>query len=131
VGVSKVVKNMTEAEIKASLDGYKAGKVTVKEDMSAKGGMKFYSDAQCSKQTGEMKAFYTFRFGNIVLGDDGKEAWEIDKIIGKKKKKVYAMLRFVNGDRVTISGATKTNDGSSPEKRKNHFDPDWQGCVRK
>jgi len=105
--------------------------VTVTEDMSAKGGMQFYSDDKCTKQTKEIKAFYTFKFGNIMLGDDGKEAWEIDKVIGKKKKKVYAMLRFVNADRVIISGATKTHDGSSPEKRKNHFDASWEGCVRK
>ncbi len=106
-------------------------KVTITEEMSAKGGMQFFSDDQCTKPTKEIKAFYTFTFGNIVLGDDGKEAWEIDKVIGKKKKKVYAMLRFVDGDRVIISGATKEHDGSSPEKRKNHFDPKWKGCVRK
>ncbi len=106
-------------------------RVTIKEDLSAKGGMQFYSDDKCTQPTHDMKAFYTFKFGNIALGDDGKEAWEIDKVIGKKKKKVYAMLRFVNGDRVIISGATKEHDGSTPEKRKNHFDPKWEGCVRK
>jgi hypothetical protein len=105
--------------------------VTVTEDMSAKGGMQFYSDDKCSKQTKAIKAFYTFKFGTIMLGDDGKEAWEIDKVIGKKKKKVYAMLRFVNADRVIISGATKIHDGSSTEKRKDHFDASWEGCVRK
>jgi hypothetical protein len=105
--------------------------VTVSEDMSAKGGMQFFSDDKCTKQTKEIKAFYTFKFGNIVLGDDGKEAWEIDKVIGKKKKKVYAMLRFVDANRVIISGATKVQDGSSTDKRKNHFDASWEGCVRK
>ncbi len=105
--------------------------VTVKADMSAKGGMQFYSDNQCTKQTKEIKAFYTFKFGNIMLGDDAKEAWEIDKVIGKKKKKVYAMLRFVNADRVIISAPTKEHDGSTPAKRKNHFEASWEGCVRK
>jgi hypothetical protein len=105
--------------------------VTVTEDMRAEGGMQFYSDDKCTKQTKEIKAFYTFKFGNIVLGDDGKEAWEIDKVIGKKKKKVYAMLRVVNGDIVMISAPTKENDGSTPEKRKNHFDASWEGCIRK
>jgi len=106
-------------------------KVTITEGLHAKGGMQFYSDRQCTKKTDEMKAFYTFKFGNIVLGDDGKEAWEIDKVIGKKKKKVFAMLRFIDGNTVIISGQTDTHDGSSPSKRKNHFDPKWQGCTRK
>jgi len=105
--------------------------VTVNPDLSAQGGMKFYSDEQCTKQTKAINRAYTFKFGNIVLGDDGKEAWEVDKEIGKQKKKVYAMLRFVNADRVIISGATKEHDGSTPQKRKNHFDPAWEGCVRK
>jgi|GEM_PF-2496692 len=105
--------------------------VTVTDDMRAKGGMQFYGDDTCTKQTKEIKAFYTFKFGNIVLGDDGKEAWEIDKVIGKKKKKVYAMLRFVDANRVIISGATKVQDGSSVDKRKNHFDVSWEGCIRK
>ncbi len=105
-------------------------KVTVTEDMHAKGGMQFYSDDKCTKQTKEIKAFYTFTFGKVTKGDDGKEAWEIDKVIGKKKKKVYAMLRFAEANRVIISGATKTHDGSSPEKRKNHFDASWEGCTK-
>ncbi len=105
--------------------------VVVKEDMSANGHMEFYSDANCTNQTKTIKAAYTFRFGNIVLGDDGKEAWEIDKVIGEKKKKVYAMLRFKDGDTVVISAPTETNDGTSPEKRKNHFDAKWEGCKRK
>jgi hypothetical protein len=105
--------------------------VTIQKDLSAKGGMQFFSDDKCTKPTREIKAFYTFKFGNIVLGDDGKEAWEIDKVIGKKKKKVYAMIRFVDHDRVLVSGATKEHDCSSLEKRKNHFDPKWKGCTRK
>jgi len=105
--------------------------VTVTDDMRAKGGMQFYSDDTCTKQTKEIKAFYTFTFGKITKGDDGKEAWEIDKVIGKKKKKVYAMLRFVDANRVIISGATKVQDGSSTDKRKNHFDASWEGCIRK
>jgi len=105
--------------------------VTVNPDLSAQGGMQFYSDDKCTHQTKAINRAYTFKFGNIVLGDDGKEAWEVDKEIGKKKQKVYAMLRFVNGDKVIISGATKEHDGSTPEKRKNHFDPSWEGCVRK
>jgi hypothetical protein len=105
--------------------------VAIQKDLSAKGGMQFFSDDKCTKPTREIKAFYTFKFGKIVVGDDGKKAWEVDKIIGKKKKKVYAMLRFVDGDRVLISGVTKEHDGSSPKKRKNHFAPKWKGCTRK
>ncbi len=104
--------------------------VVIKDDMSAKGYMEFFSDDKCTKQTKKINAFYTFKIGNIVLGDDGKEAWEIDKVIGKNKKKVYAMIRFKDPDTIVVSAPTKTNDGSSPEKRKNHFDAKWGGCKR-
>jgi len=38
------------------------------------------------------------------------------------------MLRFVDANRVIISGETKTHDGSSTTKRKNHFDASWGGA---
>ncbi len=105
--------------------------VKVKSDMSASGGMQFFSDAKCTHKTKEIKRSYTFKFGDIVLGDDGKEAWQVDKVIGKKKKKIYAMIRFLDADRVVVSAETKERKGLTPESRKNHFDAKWEGCVRK
>ncbi len=105
-------------------------RVVITKDLHAKGAMKFYSDSNCTKQVGEKRATYTFTFGKLTKGDDGKEAWEVNKLLGKKKKKMFAMIRFLDQNRVVVAAPTKTNDGSTPEKRKNHFEASWKGCVK-
>lgn len=105
-------------------------KVVITKDLHAKGGMQFFSDSNCTKQTGEKKASYTFTFGKIAKGDDGKDAWEVNKLLGKQKKKMFVLIRFLDDKHVVVAAPTKTNDGTTPEKRKNHFEASWKGCVK-
>ncbi len=105
--------------------------VKISKDLSAKGWMKIYADKDCKKLIKEMKNSYTFKIGGLTLGDDNKEAWEVDKLLGKKKKPMFTMIRFIEPNRVVVAGATKERDGTTKEKRKNHFDASWVGCVKK
>ena len=110
---------------------WESKEVNINKDLSAKGWMKIYSDKDCTKLVKEMKNNYTFKVGAIGVGDDGKEAWEVDKLLGKKKKPMFTMIRFIEPNRVVVAAATKDNDGTSKEKRKNHFEASWVGCTKK
>jgi len=104
--------------------------VKINKDLTASGWMKIYADKNCTKLTKEIKNKYSFKIGAITLGDDNKEAWEVDKLIGKKKKPMFTMIRFLEPNRVVVAAPTKTNDGSTKEKRKNHFESSWSGCIK-
>jgi len=105
--------------------------VTIDNNLTAKGWMKIYADKECKKLIKEIKNNYTFKVGSLTLGDDNKEAWEVDKLLGEEKKPVYTMVRFVAPNKVLVAGATKSNDGSTPQKRKNHFEDWWPPCLKK
>ena len=105
-------------------------RVEINDKLFAKGNMSFYSDANCTKKVKEINRNYTFDFGEITLGSDGKEAWEVDKLIGKEKKPMYTMIRFLGANRVLVADATKQNDGTTKKRRKNYFNPKAPGCQR-
>ena len=104
--------------------------VKIDKDLNAQGWMKIYADKDCKKLVKEMKNKYTFNVGAITVGDDGKEAWEVDKLVGPKKIPVYAMIRFLEPNRVVVSAPSKGRDGKTKETRKNHFDSTWAGCKK-
>ncbi len=110
---------------------WESKEVKINKDLSAKGWMKIYSDKDCTKLVKEMKNSYTFKVGALTLGDDKKEAWEVDKLLGKKKKPMFTMIRFIEPNRVVVAAATKKNDGTTKERRKNHFEDSWSGCIKK
>jgi len=104
--------------------------VKINKDLSAKGWMKIYADKDCKKLIKEMKNSYSFKVGTLSVGDDGKEAWEVDKLIGPKKMPIYTMIRFLEPNRVVVAAPSKGHNGKSKETRKNHFDSAWVGCVK-
>ena len=110
---------------------WESKEVKINKDLSASGWMKIYSDANCTKLIKEMRNKYTFKVGALTLGDDKKEAWEVDKLLGKQKKPMFTMIRFLAPNRVVVAAPTKQNDGTSKEHRKNHFESSWKGCVKK
>jgi len=104
--------------------------VNIDKNLTASGWMKIYADKDCTKLIKEMKNTYTFKIGAIGVGDDGKEAWEVDKLIGPKKMPMYTMIRFLEPNRVVIAAPSEGHDGKTKEARKNHFDSAWTGCVK-
>jgi len=104
--------------------------VKINKDLTASGWMKIYSDKDCKNLVKEMKNKYSFKIGAIGVGDDGKEAWEVDKLIGPKKMPMYTMIRFLEANRVVVAAPSKGHDGKTKEARKNHFDSKWVGCVK-
>ena len=105
--------------------------VVINKDLTAKGWMKIYADKDCKKLIKEINATYSFKVGALNVGDDGKEAWEVDKLLGKKKKPMFTMIRFTKPNHVVVAAPTKTNDGTTKAKRKNHFSDKWAGCTKK
>jgi len=105
--------------------------VKINKDLSAKGWMKIYADKDCKKLIKEMKNSYTFKVEALTIGDDNKEAWEVDKLIGKKKMPMFTMIRFIEPNRVVVAAPSKGHNGKTKETRKNHFDSTWSGCTKK
>jgi hypothetical protein len=103
--------------------------VTVKEDGSVMGDMVLYKDAKCTKVIKEVHKAYTMSIGKKSVGDDGKEAYEINKV-GKTGWKVYTMIRMLSPTVIMPADRTKARDGSTLKLRANHFTSKTVQCKK-
>jgi hypothetical protein len=104
--------------------------VTLEANGSVVGDMTIFKDSNCTKEVKKVHKEYTMKLGKKSVGDDGKEAYEVDKV-GKKGWKVYSMIRIVSPTVIIPADRTKDRNGSTPELRANHFSPKSVQCVKK
>lgn len=103
--------------------------VTVDADSSVVGDMTIFKDSDCTKEVKKVHKEYQMKLGKKTVGDDGKEAYEVNKI-GKTGWKIYSMIRVISPTEIMPADKTKDKNGTTVELRANHFGAKTVTCKR-
>ena len=109
---------------------YRIVDIDVRNDGTTSLKKTYYNDKKCQVQSTKPKVSWqaTYTTGASTIGDDGKQAFEID--LHGDGWEYYQMYRFLDNGNLLTSGKQGVHDGTAPEARANHFDPRWTGYTR-
>ena len=88
----------------------------------------YFDNEDCTLNPRVEEADFAYEVGEKTLGDDGKEAYELN--LSDEAWVFYRMFRFKSNGNFLASGSSETRDGKSKAQRANHFNPNWTGYVK-
>jgi len=113
-------------------DKYRTMDFVLNADNTGLGKKTYYSDEDCTLDANPHEWDFVYNVGEKTVGDDGKEAYELDQSggTGDGAWAYYTMFRFLDNGNLLTAGTSETRDARSEAQRANHFADNWTGYVR-